>query len=526
MASQPSFEMGLGSYSIPSPTEQPLPYLATVFLFVLLIYAISDNSAKLPEINPLKPFEVSNQRRMNEFIQQSRDIMLRAKEAFGKNPYKLYSEWGNSVVLPPEFIHELRSERRLTFLQPAQDDSHGYIPGFEPFQGNLDQPKVVTKYLTKALTKLTKPLSQEATLVLRQVLGDSKETITGSHQEWHEIDPKEDIMQVISRLSTRIFMGDELCRDDEWVRAVADYTGTAFGVGRELGKYPRWSRPYVHWFLPSCWKVRSLLAEARKILKPHLERRSAKKAAALARGDTQVIFDDSIEWFDKEYTHKYDPATEQITLSLVAIHTTSDLLQQTMIDLARNPELIKPLREEAVRVLGAEGLKKTALYNLKLMDSVIKESQRMKPVMLSTWRRLAYEDVELSNGVVIRKGQRVLITNTHMWDSDYHENPEKYDGYRFLNMRSTDEEKHAHLVSTSTKHPAFGHGQHACPGRFFAANEIKIALVHLLLKYDWKLPEGFEPKSMNYGMVFLPDPSAKFLIRRRKEELDLDSLEC
>jgi len=36
----------------------------------------------------------------------------------------------------------------------------------------------------------------------------------------------------------------------------------------------------------------------------------------------------------------------------------------------------------------------------------------------------------------------------------------------------------------------FGHGMHACPGRFFAGNELKVALAHLLLKYDWKMPEG------------------------------------
>ncbi|KAF9873265.1 cytochrome P450 [Colletotrichum karsti] len=518
MASQQPLELGLGAYSIPSPTERPIPYLATVFLFIVLFYTLGDSGPKLSEINPLQPFEFTNRRRMTEFIQQSKELMLKAKAAFGNNPYRMHSEWGSSVVLPPDFIHDLRSDPRLDFMTPARDDSHGYIPGFEPFNGNPEIHKVVTKYLTKALTKLTKPISEEATIVLKQVLTDSK--------EWHEMIPKDDIIRIVSRLSTRVFMGEELCRDDEWVQASSQYTAAAFSVGWELGYYPRWARPYVHWFLPSCWEVRSLLSHARKVLKPHLERRSAKKAAALARGDKSVVFDDAIDWFEEAYKNKYDPASEQITLSLVAIHTTSDLLQQTMLDLAQHPELLQPLREELARVLSAEGLKKTALYNLKLMDSVIKESQRMKPVLLSTWRRLATDDIELSNGFVVKKGQRVIVTNTHMWDGEWYENPETYDGYRFLNMRNTEEEKHAHLVSTSAKHPAFGHGQHACPGRFFASNEIKIALAHLLLKYDWKLADGSNPQPVPFGMALLPDPRAKLLIRRRKEEIDLDSLEC
>ncbi|KAK1546156.1 cytochrome P450 [Colletotrichum paranaense] len=526
MSSNFSFELGGAPYTIPSPTEKPIAYVAAVVLFVSLAYALGDHGAKLPEINPLKPFELSNTRRILEFYQTSKELMLKGRAKFGDNPWKLMTEWGNCLVLPPDFIHELRSNPNLAFVEPAKDDSHGYIPGFDAFDGDEALPTVVTKYLTKALTKLTKPLSEESTLVLRHVLTDSTGISHLRGTEWHKMSPQQDIMRIVSRLSSRVFAGEELCRDEEWVRVSSEYTAAAFGVGYEVGQWPRWARPIVHWFLPSCWRVRALLNECRKTLQPHMERRTQRKREAVAAGKTGAVFDDAVEWFEKESSRKPDPATQQISLSLVAIHTTTDLLTQTMIDLAEHPELFQPLRDELVRVLSKEGLKKTALYNLKLMDSVIKESQRMKPVLLSTWRRLVMKDVTLSNGFVLRKGQKVIATNTHMWDANYYENPATYDGYRFLNMRGTDEEKNAHLVSTSAKHPGFGHGQHACPGRFFAANEVKIALAHLLLKYDWKFPDGFKPQTVPHGMVLLPDPSATLLIRRRKEELDLDSLEC
>lgn len=69
-------------------------------------------------------------------------------------------------------------------------------------------------------------------------------------------------------------------------------------------------------------------------------------------------------------------------LSLFAIHTTSDLMSEVMTQLARHPEVFEPLRKEVIEVLSRDGLKKTALYNLKLMDSVIKECQRIKPVTI------------------------------------------------------------------------------------------------------------------------------------------------
>lgn len=121
MASNHSFDLVLGTYSIPSPAEKPIPYLATVFLFFVLFYAMGDSGAKLPEVNPLKAFELTNSRRMREFVQNSKDIMLRAKSTFGKNPYKMHTDWGNVIVLAPEFIHELRSDPRLDFITPACD---------------------------------------------------------------------------------------------------------------------------------------------------------------------------------------------------------------------------------------------------------------------------------------------------------------------------------------------------------------------------------------------------------------------
>lgn len=90
---------------------------------------------------------------------------------------------------------------------------------------------------------------------------------------------------------------------------------------------------------------------------------------------------DAIDWFENTAKgRKYDPAIIQLIMALVAMHTTTDMTLQTLLDLCLHPELIEPMRTEIVTVLGTEGWKKTALSNLKLMDSVIKESQRMKPV--------------------------------------------------------------------------------------------------------------------------------------------------
>jgi cytochrome P450 len=57
----------------------------------------------------------------------------------------------------------------------------------------------------------------------------------------------------------------------------------------------------------------------------------------------------------------------------------------------------------------------------------------------------------------------------------------------------------------------WGYGQHACPGRFFAANEIKLMLARILMDYDLRLPEGMTAKDVQD--YFTPNT---MLVRRIK----------
>lgn len=133
-------------------------------------------------------------------------------------------------------------------------------------------------------------------------------------------------------------------------------------------------------------------------------------------------------------------------------------------------------------------------------------------------RRIAVDHVKLSDGTVIPKNSQVCVTSRRMWDGELHENPEKFDPYRFYNMRQEAGTK-AQLVVTTPDHLAFGHGKHACPGRFFAANEIKIVLIYLLLRYDWKIAEGRTPQIHRAGIFITTDPQLKMIVRRRQEEM-------
>ena len=56
--------------------------------------------------------------------------------------------------------------------------------------------------------------------------------------------------------------------------------------------------------------------------------------------------------------------------------------------------------------------------------------------------------------------------------------PTQFEGFRFANLRG---------VEGQGRGFAFGHGNHACPGRFFAMYMIKAVMIEVLRNYDVRL---------------------------------------
>lgn len=80
----------------------------------------------------------------------------------------------------------------------------------------------------------------------------------------------------------------------------------------------------------------------------------------------------------------------------------------------------------------------------------------------------------------------------------------------------------------SDKFLAWGHGRHACPGRFFATYLMKIMLAHVLVHYDVKA-HGPKPKNRSRGEFLVPSLEATFDVRHRRgraAEVSYRLVEC
>ncbi|KAG7044266.1 cytochrome P450 [Colletotrichum scovillei] len=421
--------------------------------------------------------------------------------------FRILTDIGVITVVPSEFANEIRTDSRLSYPQVITENFHARFPGFEGFrEGTTDAAlsrDIARKHLTHSL--------------------GIKMLICCRNDYWTEINLREHVLKLVARLSSRVFLGEEITRNDDWIKVTTEYTTDAYIAAKILRLWPAKLRPLVHWILPCCIKLRRHVTKARSIIIAAIERRRLVKEAAIKSGKPIPTFNDVIEWLEqdtKDTTSDYDPVVAQLILSQAAIHTTTDLLTQAILEVAATPEIVEPLRDEINDAVDRLGWSKAAFHEMKLLDSVLKESQRRKPLAMTFMHRLVLEDTTLSNGDTIPKGSVIGVSADKLWDPNVHENPERFDGYRFVRMRESGDSKvanQAHLVSTSPNHLAFGYGKHACAGRFFAAHESKMALSNILRRYDWKLaPVSANEKPLEFGLVLVANPKARISMRLRQ----------
>ncbi|KAF3810343.1 Cytochrome P450 monooygenase 1 [Colletotrichum gloeosporioides] len=479
-----------------TPPEWPFPYLAVVVL-ALATLAI-----------------LSTFRRVNsrfDFMKNGMSTLKKEVERHPSQPFRMPTDLGEVTVIPPDNAAYLRNLTDLDFREAITK----YVRLIRPpasSEENLQETKDM------CLDTIIEPLSSEASF--------TTELIFGSRPGWKEIPAKDALLELVARLSSRVFLGSDICRNEKWLRITKEFTTTSFAAAAKLNMLPWVLRPLANLLDPSCQQVRAFIAEAEGILLPVIESRCKVKEAAKKAGKPVPVFNDTIEWAEAESQGtQYDPVAFQLMISFVAIHTTYDLLGRVLLLLAEHQETIKPLRQEMIEVLQAEGWSKTALNHMKLLDSTIKESQRISPTSLLTLRRIAVNDVTLPDGTRVRRGERLYTHCCNMMEPEVYPNPDRFDISRFKRLREqAGGESKAQLITLTPEHLGFGYGVYSCPGRFFAGHEIKIALCHLLLKYDWKLADesGFNPTII--GVNSFIDPSMLIMFKRRKEEIDLDAL--
>ncbi|RDI78034.1 hypothetical protein Vi05172_g12015 [Venturia inaequalis] len=393
---------------------------------------------------------------------------------------------GPFIVLPPHLLDEIKKADDIMDNASALSDiTLTDLTGVTSTSPMMNH--IVKGDLTVALNRINPRLSETAE--------ESVATEMPPCSEWTQVHWYKIILNVIATVSGDIFLGRELCRNEDYMKMAVGYTVNAFTGINKLRLWWKPLRIIGRYFVPELRLTNKLRANTKKFLAPIIRQRRAMLEQGVEVSDDLMTWSlRKIHLFPGEMKSDDDVAFMQLRLSTAAIHSTSLTGVLLMRDIASQPGLVRALRDEMEDVLARHNGVFTinALYQMKLLDSVMKESQRMHMLGPSMYRNKALVGLTLSDGTYIPPNVRIVsATLAASMDPSIWTNPETFDPYRFVNLRKASEEAGRHQFVTVTKDMiAFGYGKHTCPGRFFAANELKIIFITILRNYDVEIREG------------------------------------
>ncbi|KAH8887497.1 cytochrome P450 [Thozetella sp. PMI_491] len=431
--------------------------------------------------------------------------------------YQIKATEGVQTLIPPRLLSELRGlpEDTLSATEAISEAMMTKYTRFTPGPHAELLNTIIRTKLSHNLARLVPQLKDELDYFVANEFP--------ACEEWTPVKIQPLALRAISRLSGHAFVGRALNRNEAWMDTNTNFAVHVFVAVVKLQFFPAWLRPIGQYLVSDLAQIRRDIAKARGMLQPIIEERLRDLECGGYNGEEKP--DDFIQWLleslPEEQRTDFVAQTElQLILSAASIHTTNNLLVDCLYDLAAYPDVQEELRQEAIEILEDEGgwAKKDGVARLKKMDSFMKEVQRLAGNVTAFIRKVV-KPIDLSDGTHLPSGTKLLTPLAGIsHDEKYYTQPDTFDALRFWKLRqASPEDANRHQFTTiGDVNMHFGAGKHACPGRFFAANAVKVVLAYYLLSYDIKLKDGEErPKSMMIMMSKTPDPKGEILFRRR-----------
>ncbi|CAJ2501341.1 Uu.00g041940.m01.CDS01 [Anthostomella pinea] len=304
---------------------------------------------------------------------------------------------------------------------------------------------------------------------------------------WQNITIKSLAQEVAVRMASSIFGGHELAESEQWLQLFKTYTDDLYTAMNLLERFPRPLRKHIYrCFMHSFVVNREHLRLVRSLSSGARCDRYLCKKESVASGQGVPEFIDATAYIvECPKTSGHSVANIQATCMVTVIHIMEVLLDHVLLNLARNPIYIQPIRNQIVDALEDAGWQPESLDMMDLLDKQIQDAQ---------------DDIA-------GKGRGLVAK---VWST-------------VLPKKSMEE-----LLRTHGGHFGFGNAKYAELGkRCVQRSCLKIALCHLLMKYDWEAVDPALEEETVQEKSTAPEltPLAKVMIRLRDYvELDIDTV--
>ncbi|GJE99525.1 cytochrome P450 [Phanerochaete sordida] len=456
-----------------------------------------------------------------DFQTSGRSVLQRGYEKYKGKVFKIpFLDRWVAVITGRELVDEMQrlSDDTVSFFQGSGEvTGFKYVfQNFAPRRHSHFHVNMIQRQLTKHMSVAFGEMYEELDVVFKKLLPDNE-------TEWVPVHAIDVARTAVARASNRIFVGLPLCRDPAFLKFVVNFTLDVARARDVLAFFP----PILKSFMAKMVvNLDARIQEGMEIFRPLIEERM-KLVKQLGK-DSPDRPDDMFQWILDALVERNEPM-EQVVLmamfvNIAAINTSSNSFTHALYHLAARPDWIAPLRQEAESAIGEEGWTKNAMSKLVMTDSFLRESQRYNSIVPLTCVRKALQPFTLSDGTHIPQGT-ICVTPafaTH-FDDDNYEDAAAFDPWRYVPKDTTPDAKGAaqkQFVTTSAEYVPFGHGKHACPGRFFAATELKAMMAYIVLNYDVKFAnEGVRPENAASALSTRPHQEARVLFRKRNNPL-------
>ncbi|XP_019182601.1 PREDICTED: cytochrome P450 CYP736A12-like isoform X2 [Ipomoea nil] len=180
-----------------------------------------------------------------------------------------------------------------------------------------------------------------------------------------------------------------------------------------------------------------------------------------------------------------------LDMLIASMDTSSSVIEWTMSELFRHPEIMEKVKEEIESHVGLDRMvEEKDLEHFKYLEIVIKESLRMHPVVPLLLPHAAREDCNV-DGFHIPKNATVTV---NVWaigrDPNVWSDPEKFIPERFNKSSVEYRGQDFELLP-------FGSGRRSCSGMQLGITVIRLVVAQLIHYFDWSFPDGMLPKDLN-----------------------------